>query len=101
MRIRDMANATKIKLTMSFLVFFAIDENIVAPMAAIKPTIRFAPSPPVSTKNKTTKRAPADAPTRSAAYSLPATDPKALNAADIIIPMKKNGTEKRAINNGR
>ena len=36
-----------------------------------------------------------------AAYSLPATEANALNAADIIIPTKKNGTEKRTINNGR
>ena len=63
--------------------------------------MRVAPSPPVRTKNKTTRRAPADAPIRSAAYSLPATDANALNAADIIIPTKKKGTEKRIINNGR
>ena len=61
----DIANATKKRLTTVFLIFFAILENIVAPMAAINPTMRVAPSPPVSTKNKTTRSAPADAPIKS------------------------------------
>ncbi len=69
--------------------------------AAITPTIRAVPSPPVNIKNKTTNNAPADAPTKSAEYSLPATAANALKAADIMIPIKKNGTAKRNMNSGR
>jgi hypothetical protein len=100
-KISEAANARKTKLTITFLVFLATDENKLALIAATNPTIRAVPSPPLNTKNKTTRKAPMDAPTKSAAYNLPAIDPNAVNAADITIPMKKNGTEKRSIYNGR
>ena len=101
MKRREAANATTIKLMISFLTLFAIHENMVALTAAIIPTTRAVPSPPVIIKNKTTSSAPADAPIKSAAYNLPATLEKALKAADMMIPIKKNGTAKRIKNKGR
>jgi hypothetical protein len=84
-----------------FLLFLLATEKMTAQMEEIKPTSKVVPSPPRTDNNKTTKSAPKDAPMRSDAYNRPAMWPKALNAAEITIPTKKNGIAKRSMNRGK
>jgi hypothetical protein len=97
----DNAKATTIKLRRIFFLSFVVIEKIVVHIAAVTPTRSVVPSPPINDKNNTTKIAPAEAPMRSEAYSRPAVCEKALNAAEITTPTKKNGIANMNIKRGR